>query len=123
MSSNSVVGQASKGIPGQSTLGDIEAGKGFSGGTFGDGFIAQISTGGSPSLMAGTSAYDSLTQAPPPPAAPGAQPTLANATMTALQNQLNQEVQMRASSSLATSGMGRGIGASPTAGTMLLGAA
>lgn len=75
-----------------------------------------------PGESLGGSLYDSLQPGSNSPAAPPTPPSPTDATMTALGNQLKQEVAMRSASSNPTGG--RGITALPqvkTAGQSLLG--
>jgi len=65
-------------------------------------------------------AYNSLTKKPPTPATAGNLPDPNAATQAALQNQANQEVNIRAQRSLYTSGQGL-LDSPQTAGTTLLG--
>jgi hypothetical protein len=108
MSGNSVVSQiaSGKGIqnPFGSWLTNALGGKNSVGGQIGA-FVGNPLTA-DPITFQGIQMVNSLTSKPDAPNTPGPAPTLQNATMTALQNELNQELQMRRSNALATGGTG-----------------
>lgn len=103
MSKSSVVGQVIGGQGfGGTAVSSIFGGSNTVGGMFGEAL-----TGGLDPVTQGIQqGYNSLTAKPAAPAAPGAAPTLANATTTALNSQLQNEIQLRASNTLLTGGTG-----------------
>lgn len=116
MSSSSVVGQVSQGHGFGGRFGQDAFGNSNTvGGMFGNAL-----TGGSLSHTLLSQGYDSMTAGIGSPGTPPPAPNSQDATMTALNQQLNNEVRMRASNTLATGGTGLSQAPS-TAGTMLLG--